>query len=158
VSRREAFYAALIASARAWLSGKTGALLKIARPDSPLCYFPERGNLPATAMAKGKFSGGGKRTGSPNKATAQAREAIALFVDGNAYRLQGWLDQIAEGVRDKPTKEHPDGELLVSPDPKRAFELFQSVIEYHVPKLGRIEHTDPNGKPLPIVQVTFVKK
>ena len=65
--------------------------------------------------------------GSPNKATAQAREAIGLFVDANASRLQGWLDRIAED------------------DPKRAFELFQSVIEYHVPKLGRTEHSGQVG-------------
>ena len=65
--------------------------------------------------------------GSPNKATAQAREAIGLFVDANASRLQGWLDRIAED------------------DPKRAFELFQSVIEYHVPKLGRTEVTGQVG-------------
>jgi hypothetical protein len=109
-------------------------------------------------MAQGKKTGGGSRKGTPNKATQQAREAIGMFVDSNAHRLQGWLDQIAEGVRDKPTNEYPEGELLVSPDPKRAFELFQSVIEYHVPKLARMEHTDSDGKPLPVVQVTFVKK
>jgi hypothetical protein len=71
-------------------------------------------------MAKGHKTGG-RTAGTPNKASAQAREAIALFVDGNAHRLQEWLDQIA------------------ADDPKRAFELFQSVIEYHVPKLGRTE-------------------
>ena len=112
----------------------------------------------------GRKTGGGSRKGRPNRSTEEARAAIALFVDSNAHRLQGWLDQIAEGVREPdqpPTEENPDGakgEWLVSPDPKRAFELFQSVIEYHVPKLGRIEHTDPDGKPLPIVQVTFVRK
>lgn len=110
-----------------------------------------------TAKAAGN-RGKGRPRGAANKATVQARAAIALFVDSNAYRLQGWLDQIAEGVRDVPTAEHPEGELLVSPDPKRAFELFQSVIEYHVPKLARMEHTDPDGKPLPVVQVTFVRK
>lgn len=114
-------------------------------------------------MAAGQKTGGRSR-GTPNKATAQAREAIALFVDRNAHRLQGWLDQIAEGIREPdqpPTDENPEGikgEWLQSPDPKRAFELFQSVIEYHVPKLQRLEHTDSEGKPLPIVQVTFVKK
>ena len=114
-------------------------------------------------MARGRKTGG-RAKGTSNKATLQAREAIALFVDRNAHRLQGWLDQIADGIREPdqpPTDENPEGvrgEWLVSPDPKRAFELFQSVIEYHVPKLGRIEHTDSEGKPLPIVQVTFVKK
>lgn len=66
-------------------------------------------------------SGQGRKKGVPNKATAQAREAIGLFVDGNAHRLQSWLDKIAET------------------DPERAFSLFQSVIEYHVPKLARSE-------------------
>jgi hypothetical protein len=77
-------------------------------------------------MAKGHKTGG-RTAGTPNKASAQAREAIALFVDGNAHRLQEWLDQIAVD------------------DPKRAFELFQSVIEYHVPKLGRTEVTGQVG-------------
>ena len=77
-------------------------------------------------MAKGHKTGG-RAPGTPNKASAQAREAIALFVDGNAHRLQEWLDRIAEE------------------DPKRAFELFQSVIEYHVPKLGRTEHSGQVG-------------
>jgi hypothetical protein len=79
-------------------------------------------------MAKGIKTGGGSRKGVPNKSTAQAREAIALFVDGNADRLQGWLDQIAE---DK--------------GPQAAFDCFTSLLEYHVPKLARHEHTGNNG-------------
>ena len=79
-------------------------------------------------MAKGIKTGGGSRKGVPNKSTAQAREAIALFVDGNAERLQGWLDQIAE---DK--------------GPQAAFDCFTSLLEYHVPKLARHEHTGNNG-------------
>jgi hypothetical protein len=83
-------------------------------------------------MAKGHKTGG-RTAGTPNKASAQAREAIALFVDGNAHRLQEWLDQIA------------------ADDPKRAFELFQSVIEYHVPKLGRTEHVGDAKAPIQTV-------
>ena len=58
-----------------------------------------------------------------------------MFVDGNAHRLQGWLDQIACGVKDEET-----GEYLVAPNPEKAFTLFQGVIEYHVPKLARVEN------------------
>lgn len=70
---------------------------------------------------KTKTSGQGRPKGVPNKATAQAREAIALFVDENAYRLQEWLDRVAQD------------------DPEKAFNLFQSVIEYHIPKLARTD-------------------
>lgn len=108
-------------------------------------------------MPVGKKYGGGSRKGVPNRATADARAAIALFVDDNAHRLQGWLDAIADGVKG-PLDEEGNETYLVDPDPQKAFELFQSVIEYHVPKLARTEHTDSDGKPLPVVQVTFVKK
>lgn len=96
-------------------------------------------------MAKPKT--GGRQAGTPNRATQQAREAIATFVDGNVHRLQGWLDDIAEGVMGD------DGKVIVKPDPERAFELFQSVIEYHVPKLARTEHTGANGGPMQVVAV-----
>ncbi len=79
-------------------------------------------------------SGGGSRAGKPNKATADARKAIAAFVDGNAHRLTGWLDQVADGIM------QPDGEkFAVDPNPAKAFEMFQSVVEYHIPKLARTE-------------------
>lgn len=62
----------------------------------------------------------------PNKATAAAREAIARFVDGNADKLQGWLEEIAA-----------DPKL----GPMAAFRCFMDVCEYHVPKLARTETT-----------------
>ena len=79
---------------------------------------------------KGTPKTGGRKKGVENKTTTEARKAIALFVDNNADRLQTWLDQVAED------------------DPKKAFELFQSVIEYHVPKLARTELTGENGGPV----------
>ncbi len=91
----------------------------------------------------GRKTGGGSRKGKPNKATQEAREAIGRFVDGNAHRLQGWLDAIAEGQREPVPEGSPEGtagEWIVKPDPEKAFTLFQSVIEYHVPKLARVEN------------------
>ena len=82
----------------------------------------------AGAFKKGQKGGPGRPKGLPNKTTAQAREAIARFVDGNADRLQGWLDQIAE-----------------EQGPQAAFDCFSSLLEYHVPKLARHEHTGNNG-------------
>ena len=94
------------------------------------------------AAEKGHPKWGGKAKGTPNKATAEARQAIASFVDSNAHRLTEWLDAIADG--------DPDND--VKPNPGKAFELFQSVIEYHVPKLARTENTGPGGGPM-VVQI-----
>lgn len=77
-----------------------------------------------------KPKGAGRKAGTQNKATANAREAIAEFVDGNADRLTGWLDQIALD------------------NPKDAFNCLMSVVEYHIPKLARTELTGNEGKDL----------
>jgi hypothetical protein len=81
-------------------------------------------------MAANKTKPTGRPAGTPNKATSNARAAIALFVDRNASRLEGWLDQVAEE------------------NPAKAFELFQTVVEYHIPKLARTELTGEGGKDL----------
>lgn len=83
---------------------------------------------------------GGRPKGSPNKATADARAAIAAFVDGNAHRLTEWLNAVANG----------DPENDIKPNPSKAFEMFQSVVEYHVPKLARTEVTGKDGGPVVI--------
>jgi len=84
-----------------------------------------------TKVVKSRKKAGGRTSGTPNKTTQQAREAIALFVDGNAHRLAEWLDEVANGI--------PEADI--KPNPAKAFELFQSVVEYHVPKLARTEIT-----------------
>ena len=93
--------------------------------------------------------GAGRPSGSPNKATTQARQAIASFVDGNAHRLTGWLDQVAQGVK---TEDPETGEekYIVAPNPAKAFDMFQSVVEYHIPKLARTEVTGNDNQPLVI--------
>lgn len=70
----------------------------------------------------------GRPKGVPNKSTKLAREAIAQFVDGNVPKMQRWLNAIA--------KKH--GELA-------AFKCLTDVMEYHIPKLGRTEHTGEGG-------------
>ena len=77
-----------------------------------------------------KRPGAGRPKGLPNKTTVAAREAIARFVDGNADRLQGWLDEIA-----------------ADQGPAAAFKCFADLLEYHVPKLARTELTGVDGGP-----------
>lgn len=82
----------------------------------------------------------GRKAGVPNKATANARDAIASFVDGNAERLTGWLDKMAKD------------------NPEAAFKAFMSVVEYHIPKLARTEQVGDPDKPIEHkVTVTVVK-
>lgn len=100
-----------------------------------------KGSAKPTSFKKGEVKPGqGKR--GPGKSTIAAREAIGRFVDGNANRLQSWLDAIANGTIDPITgKETP-------PNPQKAFELFQTVIEYHVPKLARQELVGDKDAPV----------
>ena len=101
-------------------------------------------------MALGQKTGG-RVAGTPNKATNEARQAIASFVDGNAHRLTEWLDQVANGVKvvemdgDEAVEKY-----VVPPNPAKAFDMFQSVVEYHIPKLARMEHSGSDNQPLVI--------
>jgi hypothetical protein len=87
----------------------------------------------------------GRPKGSPNKSTAMAREAIAQFVDGNAHKMQEWLEQVATGVKNE------DNKFIVLPNPEKAFGMLQSVMEYHLPKLARTEHTGDEDQPVKII-------
>jgi len=101
-------------------------------------------------MAIGQKTGG-RQSGTPNKATNDARQAIASFVDGNAHRLTEWLDQVANGVKVIEMEgEEAVEKYVVPPNPAKAFDMFQSVVEYHVPKLARMEISGDDDKPLVI--------
>ena len=83
-------------------------------------------------------AGMGRVKGVPNKATKNAREAIAMLVDGNTHRLEAWLDEIA------------------AKDPVLAWRCMMDVIEFHIPKLQRTEHAgDPNSPIQTSLTVTF---
>ena len=113
------------------------------------------GNKPGSQ----KMPGSGRQIGSVNKVTLTAKLAIAEFVDGNAHRLEGWLDAVAEGtpMLDLDGKQIYDQDgnkvYITRPNPERAFNLFQSVVEYHVPKLARSEISGPGGGVIPIAAV-----
>lgn len=81
----------------------------------------------------GKNPNAGRPAGIPNKVTMQAREAIANFIDINAAKIQGWVDEVYQ----------QDG-------PKEALNSYVALLEFAVPKLARQEHTGKDGGELKI--------
>lgn len=75
---------------------------------------------------KGHPKTGGRAKGTPNKATADVREAIAAFASANVENMGVWLNSID--------------------DPAKKMDLFLRAIEYHIPKLARTEGAGPNGE------------
>lgn len=155
-------------------------------------------------------AGLGRPPGSPNKATAKAKEAIAMLADGMTHELQGWLRMAAYGTgtawveweRPLSWDEEADGpyppgakvlakgklvlvpfvdsdgvqlssvsladvmsgllppgtiiDWLVKPDPGGATDTMLRALEYHIPKLGRMEHVGDKGKALVPATITIV--
>lgn len=106
---------------------------------------------------KGHKKVGGRKKGTPDKTTQIAREAIATFVDKNTLRLERLLDKIETGV---PVIDE-EGNIeryAIEPDPKGAFDAITKVMEYHLPKIARVEHTGKDGAEdiKHDMQVTFV--
>jgi hypothetical protein len=105
-------------------------------------------------------AGKGRPKGAPNKTTASARQAFSTLVEGNASKMQSWLERVADGI---PLMESiKDGEKtikrqaerngiplwLVPPSPDKALDIMQKMAEYHIPKLARTEHVGENNGPI----------
>lgn len=76
----------------------------------------------------------GRKAGVPNKATTEAREAIKALLDSNLPYIQLWIQSTAEGIYDDLA-----GKWIVQPNPAKACEIVQNLVEYSVPKLARTE-------------------
>jgi hypothetical protein len=82
----------------------------------------------------GYREGSGRPKGTPNKATTEAREAVKAILDSNLPYIQSWIQQTADGIFDDAT-----GKYIVQPNPAKACEIVQNLVEYSVPKLARTE-------------------
>ena len=71
---------------------------------------------------------GGRKKGTPNKATQETREAFKNLLEMNTPNMIGWMERVAEK------------------DPARALSLCSELAEYVVPKLNRTEITAKDGK------------
>lgn len=82
-----------------------------------------KGTMPPNA-------GKGRKKGQINKATADVRKTIALIAERKVLEVEKWLNRVG--------RKSPD----------KALELYLKMIEYHIPKLTRSEHTGADGAPL----------
>lgn len=96
--------------------------------------------VPTAEKRKPPNAGIGRKPGTPNKATADVRHAIALVAQLNVDKLGEWITAIATGQ----TTVEVNGERKVyqkDPDPARAADIFLRAVEYHIPKLRSVEGT-----------------
>lgn len=63
----------------------------------------------------------GRPVGSANKATAAARDAFTLLLEGNVDKLQQWIDHVA------------------AEDPHKAFSMVMDLAAFVVPKVKAVE-------------------
>lgn len=83
---------------------------------------------------------GGRKKGTPNKATVDVRDAVALLARNLGPDLEGW---IRRGAKRQPL---------------RAAQIAGQIFEFHIPKLARTEHAvDPNAKTAALVMVQFAE-
>ncbi len=73
------------------------------------------------AFPKGHKKVGGKTKGTPNKATAEIKEAYKNLIENNLDKLSTWLDKVAEK------------------SPERALGILIELSEFVIPKLARTE-------------------
>ena len=79
---------------------------------------------------EGQEKKGGRAKGTPNKSTAEIRDAYQKLVDDNLTNMTEWLVQVA------------------AENPERAMDLMLKLSEYMIPKLARQEVTGADGKDL----------
>ena len=84
----------------------------------------------------------GRPKGIPNKVTQEARELVKNILDANLPKIQSWLESTANGIKDDNDK------YIVYPNPAKACDIVQNLIEYTVPKLARTEMVGDAKQPM----------
>ena len=88
---------------------------------------------------KGHKKLGGKKKGTPNKATRDIKEAYRMLIETNIPNLSKWLERIAEK------------------NPAQAIMIISDLSEYIIPKLSRTDLTS-GDKPIQAQLPTVIIK
>ena len=103
---------------------------------------------------------GGRKKGTPNKASADTREAFRKLIEGEHENLKAALDEVRFGIEIEKTIQTigPDGKPTaatmvgrLNADPKGYLDLISKLSRFVLPELGKVEHTGEGGGPVQIV-------
>ena len=102
-------------------------------------------------MGRGSKKGerrGGRKKGTPNKVTAEARELFQAVYEGRLQDLERWLTETGDGF--EAVHFLHDGTKIpyIEKNPGKAAELLLRMAEHFVPKLSRTEITGGGGQAL----------
>lgn len=89
----------------------------------------------------GKRPGAGRKKGSPNKTTAEAREAFRMVYEGRLADLDRWIRETGDGFRAVHFLQDGTKIPYLEKNPGKAAELVARLAEHFVPKLQRLEKT-----------------
>lgn len=84
---------------------------------------------PSTRFQKGNAGGPGRKLGSMNRHTAEARELVSQLIENNGPSVQEWINRVS--ARD-------------------ALAIYVSLLEFILPKIARTELTANDGAPLEV--------
>jgi hypothetical protein len=107
-------------------------------------------------MAKGRKTGG-RQKGTPNKVTAEMREAFRQLIEGEVDELRAALHEVRFGIEIEKQVPSPDGKGTVTvvgrlnADPKGYLDTIGKLAEFCIPKLARSEHVGEDGGPMEFV-------
>lgn len=102
-------------------------------------------------MAPGRKTGGRKK-GTPNKVTQEARLVFASLLDKKGPELEAMIDETRYGIEIE--KQMPDGQTVVgrlNADPGKAADLVLKMAEFCIPKLARSEVSGADGGPIQVI-------
>jgi len=88
---------------------------------------------------------GGRRKGTPNKVTAEMREAFRQLIEGEVDELRAALHEVRFGIEIE--KQTDQGTVVgrLNADPKGYLDTIGKLAEFCIPKLARSEHVGKDG-------------